>query len=198
MMRLLALILLLAAAGTAAHAQENILWRVINAQPATIVPAYSGQPSPFPGAAAAPSTTTAEITAEQEQQRRERAEALQKAEQLLASRLAVTPEMRAISVGGRIEGMAGPKVLINNQWVGVNTEVWVQVTKSQQALDAIQILRDYDSEAADELDRRLTQSINKNPRIRMKLQKILSNTLVFSTPQGSQRVPINLQGANAY
>lgn len=190
--RLLFLALLLAAAvHSPVFAQEAILWRVTNTQAATIVPAYAGQPSPFPSKATV-SATTPDLTAEEEEQRRLKAEALQKAEQLLASRLAITPEMRAISVGGRIEGEADPKVLINDQWVGVHTKVWVMVTKSPKALDAIKTLRDYDSAAADELDRRLSASISANPRLEMTLQKILPNSLVFTSPQGTQTVPINL------
>lgn len=192
MMRLLALIAFFTAISGFASAQENILWRVTNNQTATVVPAYGGQPSPFP-AGAATADVSSTLTAAEEDKRRQKTEALQKAEQLLASRLAITPEMRAISVGGRIEGAAGPKVLINDQWVGLNTEVWVMVTKSAKALEAIKTLRDYDTEAADELDRRLNASISANPRLKMKLVKILPESLVFSTPEGMQNVPFKLQ-----
>jgi hypothetical protein len=196
MMRLLALTAFFAALSGLASAQEDILWRVTNSQAATVVPAYGGQPSPFPAGAAASNDVSSTLSAEEEDKRRQKAEALQKAEQLLASRLAITPEMRAISVGGRIEGAAGPKVLINDQWVGINTEVWVMVTKSQKALEAIKTLRDYDTEAADELDRRLNASISANPRLKMKLTKILPDALIFSTPEGTQKVPFKLESDN--
>jgi hypothetical protein len=141
------------------------------------------------------SATAAESEAETNA-RRARIEALQQAEKLLASRAAVMPEMRAISVEGSIDGPRGPRVLINNQWVGVNAKVNVRIVRSQKALKAIEALREYDTAAADELVRRLDEYIAKNPQLTLTLQRIQPNALVFASPDGPQTVPFQVPSAD--
>lgn len=195
MKRLVAVLVAGAAWAGAAQAEDNVLWRAINPLGAESVPAYAGQPSPFPLPVVAKvvSDTQPEESSEEASIRAARVTALQEAEKLLASRTAVAPDMGAIVVGGSIDGPQGRRVLINNQWVGINTQVAVRLVRSYKAASAIETLREYDTSAADELSRRLDVYIANNPVLKLTLQRIQSGTLVFSSQDGTQVVPFQLR-----
>lgn len=188
MSRRLALTCLLVAASGIAHADESLLWRANSTQLPVVVPAYAGQPSPFPGTG----TATFATTVEEEQARQARSAALEKAEHLLGTNQALAPELRSIAVGGRIEGQLGPRVLINNAWVGVGQQVSVRLVKSTQAIEAIATLREYDTAAADEFENRLNTAMGSHPVLNLTLSRITSDSLVFASPQGPQTVRINM------
>lgn len=188
MMRLLALVMLLAlAAGGAARAQGITLWQVENAVTPTLVPAYVGQPSPFPAVKAQEVSATDPAL---EAVAQARLSALQKAEKLLASKDAFQPELGLVQVSGRLDGQAGPRILISNQWVGVGQRLGVKLTRSVKSQQVIRELREYDADAAGEIEGKLQQQLSKRPYLQMVVKSIGAKEIKLESEYGQHTVPI--------
>jgi hypothetical protein len=177
---------------TTAHAQQaGVLWRVINQASGTVVPAYAGQPSPFPSLQVKPKVVSATDPA-LEQARQARMLALQSAEALLNSAQALKPNYRNVRVAAVISGPRGSRVLMSNRWVSVGQQLKVPLMQTAEAQEALNTLKQYDSVAAAELADRLDDRITASPSQLITLQAITSATVVFTSSYGQYIVPIQI------
>lgn len=189
MLRLLLILTLLPAVSLA---QEILLWKTNNSASPTIVPAYTGQTSPFPQIIEKEATSLISDTLSEEAElaRMARIEALQRAEKLLSGSDALRPELGPIQIQGRVEGVAGPKVLISNQWIGVGRRLKVALSKTYEATTAIDELRKYDDEAANELESKLNQRLASTPFLDLTIVKIGDKNIDLTSTYGEHSIPI--------
>lgn len=187
-----ALILILAAvmASATAYAEDSLLWKSSNPAFAVVVPAYGGQPSPFPSAA--PVQVDVSATSEVDEKRRLRDAAFDSAERQVNSGNALQADLRTLNVGGVVEGTLGRRVLVNNQWIGVGTQLGVRQYKSPVALEAIKALAEYDAGAADELTRHLNSQLTAQPILKLTLERITSGSLVLGSTKGKYDIKFNI------
>jgi|GEM_PF-6898614 len=170
---------------------EDLLWRVSNNVTPTVVPAYAGQLSPFPYIKKDVKQVTPTLSAEELAEQKQRARALQQAELVLSNvRRALVPQLDAVRVEGVISGQAGTKVLLNNNWVGVGTHVPVPLVRSQAAQQALSMLHEYDSIAADKLEHRFADLMSRNTLVNLTVSKIDSKGVTFSSAFGMRRLPL--------
>lgn len=175
---------------TSAMAEEGLLWKSESIQPAVVVPAYAGQPSPFPTVKVAAAEVSS--TDEMDEKRRMRDEAFQSADRLVASGAALRPDLRVINVGGLVNGTLGSRALIGNQWVAVGAAVQVPQYKSSEALEAIKTLAEYDADAAQDLTSKLNGQLVAHRTLPLVLQRITSDTLVFKSSRGLNEIKFNM------
>ena len=173
-----------------AMAQESLLWKTVNSTPASVVPPYTGQEGPFPRVVEEVVSATAPQDEALAEQQRQRDNAYNYAEGLLKSGKGFQPEMRLLRVGGMVEGNLGPRVLLNNQWVGVGTKVPVRLTKTAEIQEAIKLLANFDEAAASQMGQKLDGELSSNPLLQLSVQKITSQSLVLGAP-GGKTYPIN-------
>lgn len=171
-----------------ASAQGITLWQVDNAATPTLVPAYQGQSSPFPAVKVQEAVTADPMLAAAEQAR---VVALKKAEKLLSSKDAFQPALDQVRVSGRVDGMAGPRVLISNQWVGVGQRLGVRLVRSTKSHSIIDELRGYDAGAATEIEGKLQQKLSKTPYVQMVVKSIGAKEIKLESEYGRQTVPIS-------
>lgn len=189
--RTAALTLLVWAAASAAHAQEtSILWKTVNTMPAVVVPAYAGQPSPFP-VAAVPVSNTGPDQAMLDEQQRQRDDALRSAESMMAGGRGILIDTRGLRVGGKVTGTRGSRVLIANEWVAEGQKIKVRTYRSPQAQEAIKTLAEYDSEAANVLTNRLNAELNAHPVLELTLKRIADKSLTFTSIKGTHEIQYN-------
>lgn len=186
MLRLLLVLLLLPVMPT--WADESLLWKATNVSPAQVVPTYAGQGSPFPQTmvpVADPSQT--EVL---DEQARMREEAFSYAQGILNGGAALQPELRTLRIGGILVGSLGPRVLINNQWLGQGDKLNVRQVKTTQAMSALKTLAEYDATAAAELTATLNADLAARPAVAVTLRTITSSSVVIEGPQGRSTLSI--------
>lgn len=172
-------------------AEESLLWKSLANTPAVVVPPYTGQPSPFPKVA-----TTAIVTQTQvdlaaiEEQRRMRDKAYNYADQLIKTGKAMRPELRTLSVGGMVDGRLGPRVLVNNLWVGEGTKVPVRQVRAPEALEALKVLAEFDETASTELTQAMNAELATNPTAMLTVESIKPKALILKGKDGVT-YPIN-------
>lgn len=190
MMRFLSTVLVLSGVVVSAgNAQEVILWRANNDTSATLVPAYTGQATPFATVAGGKKSVSAsDSSADAAEQAR--IGALRLAEKLLSSKEAFQPDLNMVKVGGRVEGQAGVRVLMSNQWVGVGQRLGVRLVRSARAQTVIGELREHDKEAAAEIETRLDQRLSKNPKVQMVVKSIGTKEIKLDSEYGPYAVPV--------
>lgn len=167
---------------------EELLWKATNTQPAMMVPSYPGSGSPFPLAAVKPETLE---SGDSEEQLRLREEALATASKLVASGRALQPDMRNITVGGVVEGNLGPRVLINNQWLGVGEKLTVRQYKTRQVQEALKALSAVDPGSAQQLADSVEAKLTAAPTLALTVQKITSQTVSLKSVYGVQDIKMN-------
>jgi hypothetical protein len=170
------------------YAEDNLLWKTVNNTPAQVVPTYGGQGSPFP-LTVAPATDPS-VSAVLDEKARMREEAYSYAQGLLKGGSALQPEVRSLNVGGILVGALGPRVLINNQWLGQGDKVNVRQVKTSEAVNAIKALAEYDSNAAAELGADLNANLAARPIVGLTLQSVTSTSVVLTGPQGRTVLPV--------
>ena len=171
-------------------AEEDLLWKSVAMTPAVVVPPFVSQPSPFPQAAVLISATQPVDTAALEEQKRLRDKAYNYAEQLIKNGQATRPKLSTISVGGMVEGILGPRVLVNNSWVGVGTDVKVRKVRSSDAVEALKVLNELDESASTELTQALNTELATNPLVTLVVHAITSTSLVLKS-KGGTKYPIS-------
>lgn len=171
---------------------DDSLWKVVSGLSPTVLPAYAGQPSPFPHiqvAPVAPVSSTEEI---EHAQRRD--ELLSRATALLASPQAFTPWVQGIRTGGQMAGLAGPRVLVGEDWVGKGQLLAVRVTLSPRVSALVGDLQTYDRDMALDINRRFEHQLTAHPTTSMKIQGITSKELTLkSDVYGTFSVPLSAQ-----
>ncbi|NBX85809.1 MAG: hypothetical protein EBQ80_00965 [Proteobacteria bacterium] len=177
---------------TPLHAQEILLWKIDNTASPTMVPAYDGQPSPFPKKEAPKQTVAVSetLSVEAEAARKARLAALAKAQKILSSPEAFKPELNTIEVNGVIQGIQGTRALIANQWVTVGQTMQVRSGRTPEVATAIEALRQYDADTATQLEDKLQQRFNANPYITLKIKKITTKQITLEGHQGTYQLPI--------
>lgn len=186
-MRLLALLMLLPLTG---WCQEILLWKAVNTTTATIVPAYTGTESPFPKVENNEDQISSTINTEAEASRLARLKALERAEQFASGKEAFRPEIGTIRVDGRLEGLAGPKVLIANQWVGAGRQLQVPLSRTAEADMALADLRRYDADAASQLESKLMTRLQQNPFLKLTISSIKTKEIQLHGDYGDYSIPI--------
>ncbi|MBI1308533.1 MAG: hypothetical protein GC129_01565 [Proteobacteria bacterium] len=190
MIKHLALVAALVLLSPLAWGQSIILWKAANSTSATVVPTYSGQPSPFPQVKAKVEEVSSTLDVEAEALRIARLQALHQAEQILNSKSAFQPQLQGLQMGGRVDGAAGPKVLIYNQWMGVGSQVRVALARTQNADAALDELRKYDSDAANLLENKLNKRLEANPTLDLTIIAIHPKIVEFKSIYGLHRLSI--------
>ncbi len=185
----IALVALLGISNTSS-AEESLLWKTINPASAVVVPTYAGQGSPFPVTVAPVEETSA--TDVLDEQARLKEEAYNNAQNILKSGNALVPDLRAVVVGGMVEGNLGPRVLINNQWLGVGDKLTVRQYKTSSAIEALKVLAELDATAGEEIKQALDTKLSQNPTVALSLRRITSSSIVLHGPQGEQVVKMNM------
>lgn len=188
------IVALLALMPLSAGAQEILLWKAVNEVTPSLVPAYMGQESPFPHTAVVEEAVSPTLSAEAEAARLARLQALSRAEQLVAGKEAFRPETGNIRIDGRVEGLAGPKILIANQWIGVGRQLQVRLVRTPEADSALDELRKYDADAAGELDRKLNDRLEKDPYLSLTIQSIKPKEVQLHSDYGPYTIPIAQSG----
>ena len=167
-------------------AEESLLWKAIAVTPAVVVPPFTGQTSPFPQVAVPIVSVTEEVNmSEIEEQKRMRDKAFNYAEQLIKNGRAMRPELSSISVGGMVEGQMGPRVLVNNLWVGKGTQVPVRQVRSAEALEALKVLGELDETASGELTQSLNSALAMKPTMLLTVTSIDATAMVLKSPDGT-------------
>lgn len=187
MIRTLALLLFLLPA--APQAAEILLWQATNSSSPSLVPVYTGQESPFPHVEEAEEVSST-LNAEAEAARLARQQALEHAEQIISGKEAFRPEIGTIRIDGRVEGLAGPKILVANQWIGADRQLQVRLVRTPEADAALAELRKYDADAATQLDGRLTQRLDQNPYLSLTIVSIKPKEVQLHSAYGNHIVPI--------
>lgn len=188
MIKYLALLLMLLP--LSGWAQDIVLWKATNTNSSTLVPAYMGQSSPFPHITQVVNNTSGTLDAEAEAARLARLQALERAEQLLAGKEAFKPEVGLIRIDGRVEGAAGPKILISNQWVGVGRQLQVRLSRTAEADAALEELRKYDSDAASQLETKLDMRLQQSPYLSLTIDTIKAKEVQLHSSYGTHIIPI--------
>ena len=193
--RILTRFALVAAAATALvtplHAQQtDPLWRVINTQPAQVVPLYAGQESPWPAQALAPV-----VDMEEEEARRQANLALiQQAKDEIAAMIgwsnAFLPNVNGLSGDAYMRGAKGSMVLMGGRWYSDDTTFEVESFKNAAILSKINELSVLDSMAAAEMTSQFEAAHDARSRIRLKVVSIEPKQIVFEGPAGKITLPI--------
>jgi hypothetical protein len=186
MMKYLALLLFLP---LTCWSQEILLWKTVNTVSSSLVPVYEGQESPFPHITEVEEVSPT-LNAEAEAERLARLQALTHAEQLVSGKNAFRPEIGSIRIDGRIDGLAGSKILIANQWIGEGRQLQVRLSRTPEADSAIEELRKYDADAAATLDARLNQRMQENPTLSLTIKGIKSKEVQLDSEYGKYLIPI--------
>ena len=180
-------VLLAGAAGFAPlHAQESLLWKATNPKPAAVVPQYGNQVSPFPTAIRTASTEfdeEAQLAAEAERSRL-RDEAVGRVKQMISSGSGFEPMLRQLQVGGTLNGLQGPRVLINNQWVGVGSTVDARQMRTQKLAEELQNLANIDPATASEMGQQVQSMVIAGATIKLSIKQIAERSLTLAAPSG--------------
>lgn len=187
MIKYLALILMLP---FACWGQEILLWKTTNTTSSSLVPVYQGQESPFPHVVEVEEIISPTLNAEAEAARLARLQALTHAEQLVSGKGAFRPEIGSIRIDGRIDGLAGSKILIANQWIGEGRQLQVRLSRTPEADAAIEELRKYDVDAASSLDTRLNLRLQQNPYLKLTVKNIKPKEVQLHSEYGDHIIPI--------
>lgn len=174
-------------------AQAVVLWSVSNEASATMVPAYRGQPSPFPQPKKAEVDEAAAGDEAAQAAARLRA-ALTKARRLVASPKSLQLNPNQLSFKGVTEGAAGTRVLVQNTWVGMNEAITVRYAINPITAEALRELRALDAEAAATLQTKLNDRRRELEEQGVKIQKVNTKNkqIILETPQGRQQIPLVL------
>lgn len=199
MIRILSLTtFIVAATGTAlvGHAQDALLWKVDNTQPASVVPPYANQVSPFPQIvveAPVEEVSDASVVEAMVEQQRVRDEAFSHTDNLIKSGRGFEPMLSGLSVGGVLDGLLGKRVLLNNQWVGVGSSVDVRRVRTREMTEAINSLKEYDAEAATQMSGELNTALSASGTIRLTVKKIEPTVITLASPSGqTYTIPISI------
>lgn len=188
---LLGLTFMVSLISSGAAADDSLLWKTVNTNAPSVVPAYTGQEGPFPKVIVV-SATVAQDEIEAERQR-QRDNAFNYAEGLIRAGKGLQPEMRTLRVGGMLDGNLGQRILLNNQWVGVGAKVPVRLTKTAEVQEALKLLATFDESAANELGGKIDAELTSNPLLNLTVQRITSSSLALGSPGGkSYSVEFNM------
>lgn len=188
------LMLALATFGSAAlQAQDGgstVLWRAKSFVSPTLLPAYGGQPSPFIRAIVEDVTATLEVEA----QRIARMRAMQEAESVLNGPSALVPNLSGLNFAGHLSGEHGVKVFFNNMWIGLNSQLTAPMEVSNNAYKALDILKQQDVQAAEELSRRLQERLNQHGPLKLTLEEINDTSVILKSTKESYQIPLQRSG----
>lgn len=175
------------------HAHAVVLWNVPNEASPTMVPPYRGEGSPFPqpkvDAIAAGTTDEAARLAVQ------RRLALTKAQRLVAAPSALQLNASQLRVKGVTNGVAGVRVLVRDNWVGLKETITVRYAINPVVAEALRELQELDGEAAAQLQTRLNERRRDLNQRGVKIIEVNTKNKQMSleTPQGMQKLPLILE-----
>lgn len=186
-------LLLIGFLGWSGLAQAVVLWSVSNETSPTMVPAYRGQPSPFPQPKKAEVDEATAGDEEAQAAARLRA-ALLKARRLIASPKALQLNPNQLSFKGVTEGAAGTRVLVRNTWIGMNEVITVRYAINPVTAEALRDLRALDADAAADLQTKLNDRRRDLEEKGIKIQYVNTKNkqIILETPQGRQQIPLVL------
>jgi hypothetical protein len=187
------LVLFLLNLSMATTGQAVILWQVENSLSPTLVPAYRGQESPFPR----PKVQAPEPSLDDEaaQAAMKRQQALSAARALAKPNQALQLNRSALEIKGVSKGIHGVKVLIDNDWIGLNQVIPVRYSVNVQTLGALRELQQWDETAARALESQIKQDQQRLERegVQITAVNIKSRQITLKTPQGVQQLPFYLE-----
>jgi hypothetical protein len=179
------IIALLAGVQVAAWADSSVLWMTKSGVSATVVPPYAGQVSPF----AHQRLVAQAVSSTEDVERMQRWELAQKrADALLTSQAGFVPDFRGVTVGGKIDGARGPRVLVGGSWVGVGQKLRVRLKMSPAAMAAIQDITSFDQTASDTMMQRFKSKLAQSPYVSVVIAKVSSDSIDFQSVYGIERV----------
>lgn len=169
----------------APQAEGSLLWKATNLTPATVVPPYTNQTSPFP-VTAPPKVEVDEnaVTEALAEQKRLRDEAYKRADQMIRSGAGFEPVLRGLRVGGMLEGNLGKRVLLGNQWVGMGSQVRVRQTRTRELIEALRALQTYDTDMAVAMADHVDKLLRTNSTVTLSVKAISEKALTLAAPSG--------------
>ncbi len=181
-----------------AQAEGSLLWKATSAIPATVVPTYTNQVSPFPVTFVKPPKDEIDEAAVSEAiavRQRLRDEAYERADKMLRSGSGFEPLLTGLRVGGVLEGNLGRRVLIRNQWLGVGSEVVVRQIRTRELIDALRALHEYDPSTAASMAGEVDGMLANNATVKLKVKSVSSKSLELTAPSGRAfTLPVNVDG----
>jgi hypothetical protein len=180
-------------AGFAGPTHAIVLWQVENNNSPTMVPSYSGQPSPFPQPKL--EVTAAVVTDEAAQAAALRQQALVKARRLIAPEVALQLNSAQLQVKGMTNGGQGLRILVDNAWVGLNETIRVSYAINPQTTAALEELQTLDADSARRLQEKLQGQRIALERDGVQITAVNSKgrQLTLKTPQGIKQIPLILE-----
>ncbi len=174
---------------------DGLLWKTTSRYQASVVPAYTGQGSPFPSVAVPTETVSGSDgpTLEDLEVERVQQEAVDYATQLIESSQALVPYMEGAVVGGMVQGSTGRKILVGNEWIGPGMSMNVRLMASDAVREAINKVSDFNQDTAKSLKEKLSQKLRQTPVTKMKLKEIRSDSLVLVGDYGQQVMKFVMQ-----
>ncbi len=180
------------------HAEGSLLWKTGNHNPAMVVPPYANQVSPFPKvikekAAVAEQPDQQAVSEALAEQKRLRDEAFSRTEDLIRSGRGFEPMLGGLQVGGTLDGLLGKRVLLNNQWVGVGSGLDVRRVRTREMTETITLLKEYDADAAGQMESEMNTALAGNATVRLTVKKIEPALLTLASPSGqTYTLPISV------
>jgi hypothetical protein len=178
---------------TARTGQTVILWQVENNLSPTLVPAYRGQESPFPRPKVQASEPSLDDEAAQAAMKRQ--QALTAARALAKPNQALQLNNTALKVKGVSKGINGVRVLIDEEWVGLNQVIPVRYSVNVQTLAALRELQQWDEAAARVLESQIKQDKQRLEQegVQITAVNVKNRQITLKTPQGVQQLPFYLE-----
>lgn len=175
------------------------LWRVQSDVKAQAVEPYQKQENPFPQREAPPvniepvqpqqqdPSIVQEMLREQERAR-QAAYLLEKLRKIIVNESLLVPSLRGLQVDGRLKGRKGAQVLIKNQWLGEGDVLVVPATGAEEAFGLLEEISAVDEKLAEIVADDLSERLNKNNKITLKITSITPQEVVLKENNGEAHV----------
>jgi hypothetical protein len=192
---LVSVIGLLTLVASSSQAQEIILWKAQNQTNPALVPAYAGQPNPFPHEQKI--TTTEETEGDEEAramlaQQELTQKMTSKIHQLIKNGTGLIPNLNFVKVLATTDGQAGPRMLLGNEWVPMGQTIQVPLMLSGQLEQALAQLNALSPAAANTERQKIYQDLQTQRNASLVITDI-NQKQVKLTYRGQQMViPVSI------
>ncbi len=170
-----------------------VLWQVENPLSPTMVPAYRGQPSPFPH----PKIVASDVAVEDEAAITNalRVKALQEAKNMVKPTVALSLKSMSGMIKGVSDGLQGRRVLVGNEWIGLKEKISVTYIINPRTIEALKILSQYDYQTADSMQRKLMKNKTdwEEQGVTIQAINVRNRQVTIATPEGTMQIPFYLE-----
>ncbi len=146
-------------------------WRVVNVEPAQVVPLVESPANPFPQVKEEVKEVVPQNTFEDEQEKARRAQ-LDGLKQFVEGAPLVGPDMGSIRVGGYMVGPRGGSALMNGKWMKVGDSFKVSTRARPEATSTLQLLKSMRDGEADAMVERLESRMANPAPVTLKITGI--------------------------